>query len=156
GLTRPLSWVLDACGSSTRIVSHTIGPGQPGPDRPPPGLPLAIDPLSWKSAITTRPRGASEGEEADMPRNVRGGLIQARLCEPTTSPVATIREAMIDKHLGLIARAAGQGAQVVCLQELFYGPYFCAEQRTRWYELTERVPDGPTTRLMADVAKKHK
>ena len=55
---------------------------------------------------------------------------------------------MIDKHVALIAEAAGRGAQVVCLQELFYGPYFCAEQQARWYELTERVPDGPTTRLM--------
>ena len=62
---------------------------------------------------------------------------------------------MIDKHVALIAEAAGQGAQVVCLQELFYGPYFCAEQQTRWYDLTERVPDGPTTRLMAELAKKH-
>ena len=33
-----------------------------------------------------------------MPRIVRGGLIQATLCEPSTSPVAKIRQAMIDKH----------------------------------------------------------
>ena len=54
---------------------------------------------------------------------------------------------MIDKHVGLVAEAAKKGAQIVCLQELFYGPYFCAEQQTKWYELTERVPDGPTTKL---------
>jgi N-carbamoylputrescine amidase len=35
-------------------------------------------------------------------------------------------------------------------QELFYGPYFCAEQDIRWYELTERVPDGPTTKAHAE------
>ena len=86
---------------------------------------------------------------------VRGGLIQAKLCEPATSPSSRIKAAMIEKHLALIAKAADQGAQVVCLQELFYGPYFCAEQSTRWYEMTERVPDGPTIRLMADVARKH-
>jgi beta-ureidopropionase len=90
-----------------------------------------------------------------MPNVVRGGLIQATLCEPSTSPVAKIRQAMVDKHLALIAEAAGKGAQVVCLQELFYGPYFCAEQQTKWYEMTERVPDGPTITLMAEVAKKH-
>ena len=55
---------------------------------------------------------------------------------------------MIDKHVAMIAEAAGKGAQVVCLQELFYGPYFCAEQETKWYDLTEQVPDGPTTKLM--------
>src|SRR4051794_15273915 len=90
-----------------------------------------------------------------MPRIVRGGLIQATLCEPGTAPVAIIKKAMIDKHVDLIAEAAGRGAQVVCLQELFYGPYFCAEQQARWYELTERVPDGPTTRLMGEVAREH-
>ena len=90
-----------------------------------------------------------------MPRMVRGGLIQATLCESATQPVAKIKRVMIDKHLALIAEAAGKGAQVICLQELFYGPYFCAEQETRWYELTERIPDGPTTRLMAELAKKH-
>ena len=89
-----------------------------------------------------------------MSRVVRGGLIQAKLCETATSPPSKIKAAMIDKHLTLIAEAASQGAQVICLQELFYGPYFCAEQETRWYEMTERVPDGPTIRLMADVAKR--
>jgi beta-ureidopropionase len=90
-----------------------------------------------------------------MSRVVRGGLIQATLCEPSTSPVAVVKKAMLDKHVALIAEAAKQGAQVVCLQELFYGPYFCAEQQARWYELTERIPDGPTTRLMAELARQH-
>jgi beta-ureidopropionase len=90
-----------------------------------------------------------------MSRVVRGGLIQATLCENTTSPVASVKKAMIDKHVALVAQAAKHGAQVVCLQELFYGPYFCAEQESRWYELTERVPDGPTTKLMCELAKQH-
>jgi beta-ureidopropionase len=90
-----------------------------------------------------------------MSRVVRGALIQATLCEPATSPVASVKKAMIDKHIALIASAAKEGAQVVCLQELFYGPYFCAEQEVRWYELTERVPDGPTTKLMAELARQH-
>jgi N-carbamoylputrescine amidase len=62
---------------------------------------------------------------------------------------------MIEKHLGLIAEAAKKGVQVLCLQELFYGPYFCAEQDTKWYGLTERVPDGPTIKLMQERAKAH-
>jgi len=90
-----------------------------------------------------------------MPRIVRAGLIQATLCEPTTSPVEKIKQAMIDKHVGLIAEAAGRGAQVVCLQELFYGPYFCAEQDSKWYALVEPVPAGPTTQRMCDLARKH-
>src|SRR2546427_3313607 len=90
-----------------------------------------------------------------MPRIVRGGLIQATLCEPATSPAAKIKKAMIDKHVALIGAAADRGAQVICLQELFYGPYFCAEQQPKWYELTERIPEGPTTKLMCELAKQH-
>jgi len=90
-----------------------------------------------------------------MSRIVRAGLIQAVLCEPATSPVDKIKRAMIDKHVALIADAAKKGAQVVCLQELFYGPYFCAEQNKKWYSFVERVPDGPTIELMRDVAKQH-
>ena len=91
-----------------------------------------------------------------MPRIVRGGLIQATLCEPATSPIEKIKKAMIDKHVELIAQAAERGAELVCLQELFYGPYFCAEQETRWYELTEKIPEGPTIQLMCELARKHK
>ncbi|MCH8963322.1 MAG: acyltransferase [Planctomycetes bacterium] len=90
-----------------------------------------------------------------MSRIVRAGLIQATLCEPGTSALDKIKKAMIDKHVDLIAQAAGKGAQVLCLQELFYGPYFCAEQDAKWYEMTEQVPDGPTTKLMCELAKKH-
>src|SRR5438874_8950394 len=90
-----------------------------------------------------------------MPRKVRGGLIQATLCEPVTSPVEKIKRAMIDKHVGLIRQAADRGVQVICLQELFYGPYFCAEQEAKWYNLTEKIPDGPTTKLICELARKH-
>jgi len=90
-----------------------------------------------------------------MERIVRGGLIQASLCEPVASGVAKVKQAMIDKHVDLIAQAADKGVQVLCMQELFYGPYFCAEQDAKWYSLTESIPDGPTTRLMQELAKKH-
>src|SRR5439155_18613914 len=84
-----------------------------------------------------------------------GGLIQATLCEPATSPAEKIKRAMIDKHVALIAQAVDKGAHAICLQELFYGHYFCAEQEAKWYNLTEKIPDGPTTQLMCELAKKH-
>ena len=90
-----------------------------------------------------------------MARMVRGGLIQAVLCEPATSSAEKIKKSMIDKHVDLIGQAAEKGAQLVCLQELFYGPYFCAEQNTRWYEMVERIPEGPTMKLMCELARKH-
>jgi beta-ureidopropionase len=90
-----------------------------------------------------------------MSRIVRGGLIQASCPVGGNRPLAEIKKAMIDKHLKLIEQAAKKKVRVLCLQELFYGPYFCAEQNIRWYELTERVPDGPTTKLMQKIAAKH-
>ncbi|MGH9659846.1 MAG: nitrilase-related carbon-nitrogen hydrolase [Bryobacteraceae bacterium] len=88
-----------------------------------------------------------------MPRLVRCSLIQARSVPPGELSLEKLKAAMVDKHLGHIATAAAAGARVVCMQELFYGPYFCAEQETRWYDLTEEVPGGETIRLMQDVAR---
>ena len=90
-----------------------------------------------------------------MSRNVRCGLIQASTALGGNRPLPEIKKAMIDKHLKLIEQAAKKKVQIVCLQELFYGPYFCAEQDIRWYDLTERVPDGPTVKLMQEVAARH-
>lgn len=68
----------------------------------------------------------------------------------------TLKEAAIAKHLPLLDEAAKRGAQVCCLQELFFGPYFCAEQHPRWYALAEPIPDGPTIRLMMEQARRLK
>jgi N-carbamoylputrescine amidase len=90
-----------------------------------------------------------------MARVVRAALIQASLAESADASIDRIKDAMISKHVGLLEQAASEGAQVVCFQELFYGPYFPAEQKEKWYALTERVPDGPTTGLMMELARKH-
>jgi len=91
-----------------------------------------------------------------MPRLVRCGLIQAH-CEwsPEKYSIRDISKKMLEKHEKLIEQAAKKKTQVLCLQELFNGPYFCAEQQSRWYELTEGVPDGPTIERMRKLAKKH-
>jgi len=90
-----------------------------------------------------------------MPRVTRAALIQATNDEPCDAPLERIKSSMIEKHLGLLARAADEGAKVCCLQEIFYGPYFCAEQDVRWYETAEPIPDGATIKLMQEQAKKH-
>lgn len=90
-----------------------------------------------------------------MERKVRGALIQTKLCS-TSTDVAKIKKAMIDRSVEQLKAAAKKGAQVACFQELFYGPYFCAEHNRKWYDMTERIPDGPTTKLMCGLAKKLK
>ena len=90
-----------------------------------------------------------------MSKVVKCGLIQATHACSTDEPLETIKEANIAKHVPLIEKAAGEGVQILCMQEIFTGPYFCAEQTPRWYDSTEPIPDGPTTRLMQDLAKQH-
>ena len=80
-----------------------------------------------------------------MPRIVRGALLQAEWTGD--------KESMIQKHEKYAHEAAAQGAQVMCFQELFYGPYFCQVQDAQFYGFAERIPDGPTTRRMQDLAK---
>ncbi|MFN0150353.1 MAG: nitrilase-related carbon-nitrogen hydrolase [bacterium] len=91
-----------------------------------------------------------------MPRIVRCGLIQARNALPTEHEIADIQRAMVDKHVPLIEEAAKKGTQILCLQEIFNGPYFCAEQDERWYAAVEKVPGGPTIGLMQELAKQHR
>ncbi|MEU4417886.1 nitrilase-related carbon-nitrogen hydrolase [Nocardia salmonicida] len=61
------------------------------------------------------------------------------------------KESMIKVHEDYAREAAAQGAQVICFQELFYGPYFCQRQDTEFYEYAESVP-GPTTERIAALA----
>jgi len=77
---------------------------------------------------------------------VRAALIQAYANMP--------KQEAIKKHEELIAKAAAQGAKVTCLQEIFFGPYFPAEQDTKWYATAER-DTGPTVTRMRELAKKH-
>jgi beta-ureidopropionase len=89
-----------------------------------------------------------------MARTVRGGLIQVKADVPLDGSTDDVKRRMIEKHMPLIEDAGRQRVQLLCLQELFYGPYFCAEQEKRWYDLTERIPEGPTTKMMQDVARR--
>ena len=61
---------------------------------------------------------------------------------------------MIDKHEQAARDAAAPRApQVICFQELFYGPYFCQVQDPQYYDYTEQIPDGPTTQRFQALAK---
>jgi N-carbamoylputrescine amidase len=91
-----------------------------------------------------------------MPRKVIGGLIQAK--NPLNDekvPIAKIQKAAMAAHLPLIHEAGKSGVQVLCLQEIFNGPYFCPSQDRRWYDAAEEVP-GPTTEAIAKIAKKYR
>src|SRR5258708_12927573 len=84
-----------------------------------------------------------------MPRHVIGGLIQAAapITDPS-APIEKVRQAAIDAHVPLIEEAGKRGVQILGLEEIFNGPYFCPSQDAHWYDIAEAVP-GPTTQLMA-------
>src|SRR5919205_4451603 len=90
-----------------------------------------------------------------MPRTVKCALIQCSNAAATDLPIEEIKRLNIEKHLKFIEQAAQQGVQILCMQEIFTGPYFCAEQSSRWYGMVEKIPDGPTVQLMQETAKKY-
>ncbi len=80
-----------------------------------------------------------------MPRIVRAALVQATWTGDM--------ESMIAKHENYARQAASQGSQVICFQELFYGPYFCQVQDRKFYAYTEPIPHGLTTARMQKLAQ---
>ncbi len=64
------------------------------------------------------------------------------------------KESMIAKHEQFVRDAAAQNVQVICFQELFYGPYFGITQDAKYYEYAESVP-GPTVERFQALAKEH-
>ena len=78
---------------------------------------------------------------------VRIGLIQ--------SACSANPEANLKKTLALAERAARQGAQIICTQELFRSQYFCQSEDFKNFKLAEKIP-GPSTDAFCRLAKKHK
>jgi N-carbamoylputrescine amidase len=71
------------------------------------------------------------------------GLVQMRC---TDDPVANL-----DKAVHAVHRAARNGAEIICLQELFRTPYFCQRQDPALFDLAEPIP-GPTSEKLAAAA----
>ena len=84
------------------------------------------------------------------------GLIQMGLKGDVSLGPEKIRQRMLDAHTPFIEKAGTSGVQVLCFQEIFTQPYFCPSQDRLWYAAAEAVPDGPTTRLMQEYAKKYR
>ena len=81
------------------------------------------------------------------PDSYRVGLIQMA-CSPEP-------EQNLEHALDMARQAASQGAQVVCLPELFLTQYFCQREDTSLFDLAEPIP-GPTTARLAELARQSK
>lgn len=62
------------------------------------------------------------------------------------------KESMLAKHEDFARSAAAEGAQVICFQELFYGPYFGITEERKYYDFAEPA-DGPIVRRFAALAE---
>ena len=78
---------------------------------------------------------------------VRLGLLQTHC---SADPADNLR-----RTLALAAKAAKQGAQIICTQELFRSQYFCQAEDHKYFDLAESVP-GPSTRAFQTFAAKHR
>ena len=78
------------------------------------------------------------------PEKFKVGLIQMSM---TSDPDKNLQRA-----IERVREAAGRGAQIVCLPELFQTQYFCQREDTSLFDLAEPIP-GPTSAKLADVAK---
>jgi len=90
-----------------------------------------------------------------MARIVKCGLIQTKCELSGNESIGKLKEHMMEKNLKLIDDAGQKQVKILCLQEIFYGPYFPAEQEVKWYSATEKIPEGPTIKLMQEQAKKY-
>jgi N-carbamoylputrescine amidase len=79
-----------------------------------------------------------------MAERFRVGLVQMKM---SADPAANLERAQAG-----IREAAGQGAQAVCLPELFRTPYFCQREDAQLFDLAEPVP-GPSTEALGAVAR---
>jgi len=77
-------------------------------------------------------------------RIVKVGLIQAA-CSP--EPAVNL-----EKTLAAAKRAARDGAQIICTQELFRSQYFCQSEDHRYFQLAEPIP-GPITAAFQSLAR---
>ena len=82
-----------------------------------------------------------------MSRVIRTAVVQAH--------GNTAKEEALDRHVALIEAAAADGADVVGLQELCNGPYFCAEQNPKWFAWAE-PDDGYTVSRLSGIARRLK
>ncbi|MBV8817730.1 MAG: carbon-nitrogen hydrolase [Acidobacteriaceae bacterium] len=65
---------------------------------------------------------------------------------------STDPEANLGRAISGVREAAGKGAEIVCLQELFRSQYFCREENADLFNLAETIP-GPSTEALSSVAK---
>ncbi|XP_011192748.2 beta-ureidopropionase [Zeugodacus cucurbitae] len=99
-------------------------------------------------------RISAQKEHIRKPRIVRVGAVQNSIVLPTTAPVDKQREAIWNKIRIIIKAAAAAEVNVICMQEAWTMPFaFCTREKFPWCEFAEEAENGPTTKMLQDLAK---
>ncbi|CAF0763890.1 unnamed protein product [Adineta steineri] len=95
-------------------------------------------------------------EQSRPSRLVRIGAIQNAIQKPTTASVQEQRDAIHERIDQMLAVAHECQVNVVCMQEAWTMPFaFCTREKYPWVEFAETAYDGPTTKFLAERAKKY-
>jgi N-carbamoylputrescine amidase len=79
-----------------------------------------------------------------MARTLTLGVVQAAFGDDLAVNLATAE--------ALVREAAGAGAQVILVPELFQGPYFCVRQEERWFAAAHPWREHPCVKALAPLA----
>ncbi len=100
-----------------------------------------------KKVKTSKSTTAGASPSGEGPQTVQVALTQMACSDDARDN--------LDRQVALVERAARQGAQIICTQELFRSQYFCQVEDHRFFKLAESIP-GPSTDALSKVAKRHK
>ncbi|XP_025088934.1 beta-ureidopropionase-like [Pomacea canaliculata] len=95
-------------------------------------------------------------EDVRLPRIVRVGAIQNHIIAPTTSSISEQRDSLHKRICDIAEVAALCGVNILCMQEAWHMPFaFCTREKFPWCQFAEPAEDGPTTKLMQELALKY-
>lgn len=99
--------------------------------------------------------GASP-EQTRPPRKVKVAVVQNAIVKPTTDPIKDQIAALHQRMQDITHAAYLCGTNVICYQEAWTMPFFmCTREKLPWGEFAESAEDGPTTKLVQEMAKKY-
>src|ERR1700730_9426146 len=128
----------------------------------------AVNPRLMNKVLESR--GRAGGRPSALPNKSRGRIAGGLACgfrvnflmmsDPVKFNVGLVQMAVsrlpqdnLARAIAKVEEAGRNGAQVVCLPELFQSQYFCQREDTANFDLAEAVP-GPTTEALGRVAQK--
>lgn len=92
-------------------------------------------------------------EDTRKPRTVKIAAVQHAVSAPLSDPVGEQKRKTFEKVGKIIDAAAKEGVNILCLQELWYLPYFfCTREKQPWCEFAEEAETGAAVTFLSHVS----